>query len=66
MNQPSKFTEAEKLLNACQWYVLRLTSVTGAKQRFEVCNKAGILVRVFVPEQRLLDYARGVFDAQEF
>ncbi len=66
MNQPSKFTEAEKLLSACQWSVLRITSITGVKQRHEVYDNAGILVRVFVPEQRLLDYAHGVFDATEF
>lgn len=59
-----KFREANQLLNACGWRTARLPY--NGKKAYFVYDKMDVLVRTFVPVERLLDYARGVFDAQEW
>ena len=66
MNQPDKVLEARQLLVACGWDLKQITSTDGTNLTYEVYDPEGVLLRVFVPVQRLTDYARGVFDAQGY
>jgi hypothetical protein len=60
---PDPVAEARQLLAACGWTVQEHFD---NKTTYVVADAAGVPRRSFVPPQRLLDYARGVFDAQEF
>lgn len=63
---PSRLAEARQLLNACGWSVSEQVSNQYNKTTYVVFDSAGTPRRSFVPIQRLLDYARGVFDAQDW
>lgn len=59
-----KLIEARQLLAACGWRIEVRNDAS--KITYVVFDKAGVSRRSFVPTGRLWDYARGVFDAQEF
>ena len=59
-----KLRETRQLFAACGWRI-EVRNDTG-KVTYVVFDKAGASRRSFVPVERLWDYARGVFDAQEF
>jgi hypothetical protein len=61
---PNSVSEARQLLSACGWCVD--PQIYPTKTVYVVRDNVGTPRRSFVPPQRLLDYARGVFDAQEF
>lgn len=64
MSQYEKLVEANQLLQACGWK-LEPQSENG-KMVYVVVDKNGVSRRSFIPVDRLFDYARGVFDAQDF
>jgi hypothetical protein len=61
---PDPVAEARQLLAACGWTLSE--HLEGAKPVYVAHDAAGMGRRQFIPPQRLLDYARGVFDAQDF
>jgi hypothetical protein len=61
---PDALAEARQLLAACGWQVESQINTT--KTEYIVIDREGVRRRSFVPPQRLLDYARGVFDSTEF
>lgn len=62
---PFRLAEAKQLLNACRWSITEVHQDSG-KIIYMVFDPTGIPRRSFVPVDRLWDYARGVFDAQEW
>jgi hypothetical protein len=61
---PSRLAEAIHLLAACGWSVTEQQE--GTRLIYLVHDKKGRARRAFVPIDRLFDYAKGVFDAQEW
>ena len=58
-----KLADARQFLAAAGWSLLEYND---AKTVYVVVDPQGVARRSFVPVDRLFDYARGVFDAQEF
>ena len=69
---PSRLAEAGQLLAACSWEIVEeysttpVANSTKCKTTYVVSDSSSVPRRSFVPIDRLYDYARGVFDAQEF
>ena len=59
-----KLTDARQFLAAAGWSISERTE--GGKLAYVVLDQNGVPRRSFIPVERLYDYARGVFDAQEF
>lgn len=58
-----KLSDARQFLAAAGW---SLREIHDTKTVYIVVDPHGVQRRSFVPVERLYDYARGVFDAQEF
>jgi hypothetical protein len=61
---PTRLAEAKQLLSACRWS-LDIVPETN-RTVYVAIDPTGTPRRSFVPVDRLYDYARGVFDAQEW
>jgi hypothetical protein len=59
-----KLTDAKQMLRACEWRVVEHTE--NGKLIYVVIDNWQVPRRSFIPIERLYDYARGVFDAQQF
>lgn len=59
-----KLADARQFLSASGWSLE--TNRTNGKLTYMVFDPRGVARRSFIPIARLLDYARGVFDAQDF
>jgi hypothetical protein len=61
---PTRLAEAKQLLNACRWSLDIVPEYN--RTVYVAVDPGGTPRRSFVPVDRLFDYARGVFDAQEW
>ena len=60
----SRLAEARQFLAACSWSIH--TYEQNGKTHYVVYDSVGVPRRNFIPIDRLYDYARGVFDAQQW
>lgn len=61
---PTRLAEARQFLSAAGWTVEEQHD--NDRTTYVVVDKQGVPRRSFVPVDRLWDYTRGVFDAQDF
>lgn len=59
-----KLADARQFLSASGWSLE--TNRLNGKLTYTVVDPRGVARRSFIPISRLLDYARGVFDTQDF